>query len=29
MNFAVPAALWRDLRTSGTVAAAAPLPIDV
>jgi hypothetical protein len=29
MDFAVPAAFWRDLRNSGAVAAAAPLPIDV
>ncbi|AKS34298.1 aldo/keto reductase [Mycolicibacterium goodii] len=28
MEFAVPAAFWRDLRSSGMVAAAAPLPID-
>jgi D-threo-aldose 1-dehydrogenase len=28
MNFAVPAAFWRDLRSSGAVAVAAPLPID-
>jgi D-threo-aldose 1-dehydrogenase len=28
MNAEVPEAFWRDLRDSGTVAAAAPLPID-
>ena len=28
MNFKVPAAFWRDLRASGAVDAAAPLPID-
>jgi D-threo-aldose 1-dehydrogenase len=28
MNFAVPAAFWHDLRSSGAVAVAAPLPID-
>jgi D-threo-aldose 1-dehydrogenase len=29
MNFTVPAAFWRDLRNSGAVSAAAPLPIDM
>lgn len=28
LDFEVPAAFWRDLRSSGVVAAAAPLPID-
>jgi len=28
MNFSVPAAFWRDLRSSGAVAEAAPLPVD-
>ena len=28
MNVKVPAAFWRDLGSSGLVAAAAPLPID-
>ena len=28
MKFTVPEAFWRDLRGSGVVSAAAPLPID-
>jgi len=28
MNVDIPAEFWRDLRSSGTVAATAPLPID-
>ena len=28
LNFRIPDAFWRGLRSSGVVAATAPLPID-